>query len=284
MCLKITYLRFAMAACGDANGQRSRGRADLESAVAHDIGRVDLVKVDHHGARYSSNATYVSTLAPAAAVISVGLNRRYGHPNPAVVRRWDAVGDVFQTGTADGREFDGDVIATTDGTSSFQIRTTNSGVDRTYPLAAAPGHRDSDSGGWKMWIAITALALALLAGTVGLLMWRRARRAEEMLARRAHEERVSASRATLARVFLFIDGLRSRTDSSWLAISSEELASRWGSAQEALLTVALDGPRRVRTEARSLLDQLGRTAREPTLTTDAISEVEQRVWKLVDEL
>jgi beta-lactamase superfamily II metal-dependent hydrolase len=137
ICLKITYILFKMAACGDVNGVKTRGRADVESAVAPEIGRVDLAKVDHHGGRYSSNRTFVDTLAPSAAVISVGKNPlRWGHPNPAVVRRWDAVGDVFQTGTSDGRLFDGDVIATTDGTTSIRIRTTHSGVAEGFPLVA----------------------------------------------------------------------------------------------------------------------------------------------------
>jgi beta-lactamase superfamily II metal-dependent hydrolase len=81
---------------------RRLARRDVESAVAPKIGHVDLVQANHQGSRYSSNSTYVRTLAPVATVISVG-RRSYRHLSSAVVRRWRAVGDVFETGARNGR-------------------------------------------------------------------------------------------------------------------------------------------------------------------------------------
>jgi len=54
--------------------------------------RVDLVKVAHHGSRTSSTPEVVRRLDPAYAVISAGADNRYGHPEPAVERRWAAAG------------------------------------------------------------------------------------------------------------------------------------------------------------------------------------------------
>jgi beta-lactamase superfamily II metal-dependent hydrolase len=132
LCLKIGYRRFAMASCGDIDGFDVGSRRDVESAVAPKIGHVDLVQANHQGSRYSSNWTYVRTLAPSATVISLG-RRSYRHLSSAVVRRWRTAGDVFETGARNGLR-DGDVIATTNGTSLLRIRTTHSRKLRAYRL------------------------------------------------------------------------------------------------------------------------------------------------------
>ncbi len=85
-----------MATCGEINGTSSGSRAAVESAVASNIGDVEVVKVNQHGSSFSSNTTYVSTLSAEAAIISVGKNS-FGHPDPDVITRWDTHGTVFQT-------------------------------------------------------------------------------------------------------------------------------------------------------------------------------------------
>jgi competence protein ComEC len=61
--------------------------------------RADLVKVPHHGSRTSSTEAFTAATHPRFAVISVGRTSIFGHPNPAVVERWNAVGSrVWTTG------------------------------------------------------------------------------------------------------------------------------------------------------------------------------------------
>ena len=96
LCFHIEYHDFDMVTCSDINGVNDGSRTDVESVVAPIIGDVEVVKVNHHGSSYSSNATYVNTLHPEVSVISVGKNS-YGHPSPTVVARWDTVSEVFQT-------------------------------------------------------------------------------------------------------------------------------------------------------------------------------------------
>lgn len=45
----------------------------------------DVLKVGHHGSKNSSSELFVGTVSPTYSVISVGLNNRYGHPNPEAI-------------------------------------------------------------------------------------------------------------------------------------------------------------------------------------------------------
>ncbi|MDD5750813.1 MAG: ComEC/Rec2 family competence protein [Candidatus Pacebacteria bacterium] len=77
-----------------------------------DIG-ADVLKVAHHGSKYSSSKEFLSSVAPRLAVISCGANNSYGHPNKEVlsnllefgitVLRTDQKGDI--TITSDGSNF-----------------------------------------------------------------------------------------------------------------------------------------------------------------------------------
>lgn len=134
MCLKVTYKDFDAATCGDISGTDAGSLSDVESTVGPAIGKVEFAKINHHGSPNSSNETYVDTLAPKAAVVSVGKNS-FGHPNQEVLDRWDEHGDVYQTQDEDSNALvDGNVTVTTDGTSSFTVTTSASGLERTYAL------------------------------------------------------------------------------------------------------------------------------------------------------
>lgn len=73
---------------------------------------VDLLKVSHHGSKYSSRADFLQALHPDLAVIPVGAENRYGHPHPTVlerlkvaqipVYRTDLSGTLFFRGSAEG--------------------------------------------------------------------------------------------------------------------------------------------------------------------------------------
>ncbi len=75
-----------------------------EEEALQDIQPVDILKVAHHGSRFSTSDQFLDVLKPKEAVVSVGENS-YGHPHPDVLMnlkergirtyRTDEEGDIF---------------------------------------------------------------------------------------------------------------------------------------------------------------------------------------------
>jgi len=58
----------------------------------------DVLKVAHHGSRYSSSAAFLAAVDPKVAVISAGAGNSYGHPHPETLDRLAAAGaQVYRT-------------------------------------------------------------------------------------------------------------------------------------------------------------------------------------------
>ena len=60
--------------------------------VAQGLEPADLLFAPHHGSNTSSTAGLVESVSPRIAVAMAGLGNRYGHPHPAVVRRYRRAG------------------------------------------------------------------------------------------------------------------------------------------------------------------------------------------------
>lgn len=87
------------------NGWRTLLTADIgENVERHlvlqgiDI-RADILKVGHHGSKFSSSEPFLRAVSPKAAVIEVGAGNRYGHPAPETLERLSARvgGNIFRT-------------------------------------------------------------------------------------------------------------------------------------------------------------------------------------------
>jgi len=66
-----------------------------ESEILVALDRVEpcqVLKVAHHGSKYSSSREFLEKFSPSLAVISVGAANRYGHPTFEVLERLRAVG------------------------------------------------------------------------------------------------------------------------------------------------------------------------------------------------
>ena len=96
---------------------------------------VDVLKVGHHGSRYSTSAAFLNKIKPEAAVVSAGKGNSYSHPHSQTLQR------LFDAGTTVyGTYKSGTLILTTDGkTYSF-----NTGV--TLDINDAGDYYVPDSG------------------------------------------------------------------------------------------------------------------------------------------
>ncbi|OZV84331.1 competence protein ComEC [Micromonospora echinospora] len=103
---RVDGVRILLA--GDAETEEQR--AMLDRAPSGTL-RVDVLKVAHHGSAYQDPA-FLDATRPAVALVPVGVDNDYGHPNPAVlsrlarggarVLRTDTEGDLAVV-TVDGR-------------------------------------------------------------------------------------------------------------------------------------------------------------------------------------
>lgn len=72
--------------------------------------RADVLKVAHHGSRYSTSSGFLNMVKPSVAVISAGRGNRFGFPHTQTLDRLRQAGaDVYRT------DLDGAVTVTTDG-------------------------------------------------------------------------------------------------------------------------------------------------------------------------
>ena len=82
--LKLVYGEFTVLLTGDA-GQPSEERLlrGGRPLAAH------VLKVGHHGSEHSSGRGFIEAVGPSVAVIQVGAENRYGHPDPEVLETLD---------------------------------------------------------------------------------------------------------------------------------------------------------------------------------------------------
>ncbi len=86
----------------------SGGEASMVSAgLIHDI---EILKVAHHGSKYSSTASFLAVAQPEIAIYSAGVGNSYGHPAPETITRLQNIGATIY-----GTDTYGTIVVTTDG-------------------------------------------------------------------------------------------------------------------------------------------------------------------------
>ncbi len=65
---------------GDAGIEKEKDILDK-----YNLANIDVLKVGHHGSKTSSSKEFIDEIKPKYAIISVGKNNRYGHPNKEVL-------------------------------------------------------------------------------------------------------------------------------------------------------------------------------------------------------
>jgi competence protein ComEC len=125
-------------------GQIGQGRFLLTGDVEDDVDptllerglpRADILKVAHHGSRTATTEGFLAAVRPSVAIVSAGLDNRYGHPALATIERLESTGaSVFRT------DLDGSVVATFDG------RTWAITTERPRPVARVAAAGDAPAG------------------------------------------------------------------------------------------------------------------------------------------
>jgi len=105
--LKVLYKKTSFLLTGDAtsNVERQILDKDLKS---------DVLKVGHHGSKYSSSANFLKKVSPKYAIISVLKDNEYGFPHQVVLDKLERLNvSVYRT------DLDGTIIASSDGENIY---------------------------------------------------------------------------------------------------------------------------------------------------------------------
>ncbi len=76
------YLHSTFLFMGDVSIARE---ADILNM--YDLGKIDFLKVGHHGSDTSSSEKFIHTIQPKYTLVSVGKNNKYGHPKESVLKK-----------------------------------------------------------------------------------------------------------------------------------------------------------------------------------------------------
>lgn len=111
---------------GDAEPEAERAMLASQPALL----QAELLKVAHHGGRYSSTEAFVRAVSPRIAVISCGIGNDYGHPTVEAMNRLQAVqATLYRT------DLQGDVTVSSRDGQPWQVFTEQLG-----PVVSEPSH------------------------------------------------------------------------------------------------------------------------------------------------
>lgn len=82
---KLTYKNFSMLFTGDI--EEIAEKQILEEYKNTNMLQAIALKVAHHGSKSSSNQKFLEKVKPKIALIGVGENNTFGHPNQGVIKR-----------------------------------------------------------------------------------------------------------------------------------------------------------------------------------------------------
>ena len=81
---KLNYYNFSMLFTGDIEEVAEKR---IINEVNNELLEADVLKVAHHGSKTSSIEKFINLVNPKIALIGVGENNKFGHPNEDVIKR-----------------------------------------------------------------------------------------------------------------------------------------------------------------------------------------------------
>lgn len=80
--LKVSFKNISFLLAGDAGAISENEMVDYNRNINSTV-----LKVGHHGSRYSSTKAFLDIVKPVYAVITSGKDNEYGYPHPEAIRR-----------------------------------------------------------------------------------------------------------------------------------------------------------------------------------------------------
>ena len=112
--MKCTFFNNSYLFTGDTT-------SDVEHKILDKDLKSDVLKIAHHGSRYSSSAHFLEMVNPEYAIITCEKNNEYGYPHKVTLDKLNSKNiKIFRT------DLDGTIISTSDGNNiSFETIKTN---------------------------------------------------------------------------------------------------------------------------------------------------------------
>lgn len=103
--LLVTYDKVSFLLASDAGLEAER----VMVASGFDLNS-QILKVGHHGSRYSSSPAFLEQVTPEVSIIQVGKDNDYGHPSLRAIKLLQDIGStIYRT------DLNGDIVVVTDG-------------------------------------------------------------------------------------------------------------------------------------------------------------------------
>lgn len=113
----LHYKNFSMLFTGDIEEIAEKEILKLHSNNRNLL-KTDILKVGHHGSKTSSSEEFLNIIKPRIAVIGVGKNNNFGHPNEGVLNRFRNLGcDIYRT------DLNGEIEIKVNYKSRYKIKT-----------------------------------------------------------------------------------------------------------------------------------------------------------------
>lgn len=113
----LHYNNFSMLFTGDIEEIAENEILKLYSSNQKLL-KSDILKVGHHGSKTSSTEEFLNIISPKVAVIGVGKNNNFGHPNENVLTRLQDLNSVvYRT------DLNGEIMIEVNSKSKYKIKT-----------------------------------------------------------------------------------------------------------------------------------------------------------------
>lgn len=86
---KLVYKDFSIMFTGDIEEEAEKAILEQYSNNINKL-QANILKIAHHGSKTSTTENFLKTISPKIALIGVGKNNKFGHPNEQVIERLKA--------------------------------------------------------------------------------------------------------------------------------------------------------------------------------------------------